>query len=252
MGKETFVKLFLGFLVVFGIGLTSYAVYNYLNKFGSLEGEIIFNIDEASSRARPDSMKVFLISGKIGDLLNSVMSDYDARYKALEDSVIFLDEQKEAATAKAYEEELSFKMAFGDRVRQDRRYINAKNYLDEILKNKEDAGKLYKTKRDQLLERQKNYNLYIGNLIDNNVVMKSEVDGAGKFKFDKVENGEYYIYALRVIAGEEDITDVPGDLYFIYALSGNIVRRYSWMVPLTIDEKTTIRLEKSNMSRLFK
>ncbi|MCP4723519.1 MAG: hypothetical protein GY863_00710 [bacterium] len=252
MNRETSVKGFLGFLIICGLGLTSYAVNNYLHKFGSLEGEIVFNLDEESSKVNPDSMKVFLISGKIGELLDAVVSDYDERYIALEDSVTMLDEQKEAATAKAYEEELSFRVAFGENVRQDRTYITAKNYLDGILKAKKDADELYKTKRDILLERQKNFNLYIGNLIDNNVVMKAEVDMDGKFKFPKVENGDYYLYALRVIAGEEDITDVPGDLYFIYALTGEAVRRYAWMTPLTVDEETTFRLDKTNMSNVFK
>ncbi|MCH8286818.1 hypothetical protein IIB79_09870, partial [candidate division KSB1 bacterium] len=184
--------------------------------------------------------------------LDSLDVYYEKNVALLDESIDLLKIEVETLVKIAREEELIFDASFRGIDPSNRLYIENKDYLDKVIGEKDRAEDLYREKRLQLIDEQSGYNGVIYELLKNKIVLKTIVDENGHFSFPKLENDDYYIYSLRILSGNKDITRVPSEMIHIYALSGDIIRKYSWMVRITVDEDTYIRLDSSNISQVFK
>ncbi len=126
-----------------------------------------------------------------------------------------------------------------------------KPILDSVIAELDSIENIFNNFRSELLDRQNSYNGVIAQLIDNKLLLKAQVNEQGKFRFWKLENGDYYLYSLLILSGDQDVTRIPAEMYHIYALSSNLIKKYSWMVNVTVQENTAIRLDAQNMSDIF-
>ncbi len=250
--KFTEVKIFFAVILLFAALFMAYAMNDYMNKWGRLEGDVTFEIDVRGTIAVPDSMKVFLIRGKIIPLLEDMNKEYNLNTLLLEDTVKVMKEKLKEHKENVIKEELKFQLAFGGRILNTADYRTAKGMLDKVIEDRKAYEEYYRGVRDELLKKQNYYNLGLGVLIDNNIILKARVDQYGHFIFDRVPNGEYLLYAIRVLAGDQDITNVPSDTYFAYALEGKLIKKFTWLQRLTVDEDTYIKLDRSNIQNVFK
>jgi len=245
-------RTFLGLLIFCALACLSIAIYIYITTWGSLEGDIVFEITADTPEIPTDSMYVFLISAEIEDSLDVLNNDYNKTWAPLEDTVTYFRQQVKEYTRHAREEEVLFNVTYGDIIKRTKLYLESKNYLDKVKADSDSVDALFAEKRDRLVEQQQDYNSAIAELIENKAIMKAETDNKGHFLFTKVRNDDYFIYAFRIVSGDKDITNIPADMYYIYALSGEAMRKYSWMFKITIHEDTYVKLDKSNMSQVFK
>ena len=245
-------KTFLGIFIFCTIAFLSYAIYNYISTWGALEGDIVFEITADTPEISTEGMYVFLISPQIEDSLDILDNDYNRTWASLEDTIVYLRQRVKEYTRQAQEEEVLFNVTYGDIVKRTKLYQESKNYLDKVKADRDSVDALFAEKRDRLIKKQSDYNSVIASLIENKVIFKAEVDSTGHFPFPKIPNGDYFIYALRIFSGNIDITNIPADMYYFYALSGETMRKYSWMFKITINEDTYVKLDKSNMSQIFK
>ncbi|KPK95531.1 hypothetical protein AMJ80_05085 [bacterium SM23_31] len=245
-------RFFLALFIVFTAAFLSFAIYNYISKYGSLEGDVVFEFTTGSPDVASDSMYVFLISAQIETKLDSLEDDYNRMWAPLEDTVTYLREQVKVYTKHAQEEEVIFDLTYKDIVKRTELYRESKNYLDKVKAEKDSVDALFAEKLDRLITHQTRYNNKIAGWFNDKMQFKALVDKNGHFLFRKVPNEDYYIYALKIFAGNVDITNVPADMYYYYAFSGDAIRKYSWMFGITIKEDTYVTLDKSNMSQVFK
>ena len=245
-------KTFLGIFIFCTIAFLSFAIYTYISTWGSLEGDIVFEITADTSEFPADSMYVFLISAEIEIMLDSLDAYYNRNVASLEDTVTYLRKQVDEYTKHAREEELLFNVTYGDIIKRTRLYQESKNYLDKVKADSDSVDALFAEKRNELIEQQRGYNSVIASLIENKVIFKAEIDNTGHFSFLKIPNDDYFIYALKIVSGDKDITNIPADMYYVYALSGETMRKYSWMFKITIHEDTYVKLKESIMSPVFK
>lgn len=245
-------RIFIGLIIAFTISMLVYAIVYYAAMWGSLEGDIVFEFSEGPSELLEDTLYVFVVSSQIGPFLDSLDVYYEKNVALLDESIDLLKIEVETLVKIAREEELIFDASFRGIDPSNRLYIENKDYLDKVIGEKDRAEDLYREKRLQLIDEQSGYNGVIYELLKNKIVLKTIVDENGHFSFPKLENDDYYIYSLRILSGNKDITRVPSEMIHIYALSGDIIRKYSWMVRITVDEDTYIRLDSSNISQVFK
>lgn len=246
-------RYLIGSVVIFAVTFLAYAIDTYISKWGSLEGEIVFDVVQGETVFAPeDSMYVFLVAPQIGPFLDSLKSYYTREIKVLEDTVEILRGDVEYYTQRAREEQLIFYTSFNNEDPSTRLYRESKQYLDQVIGEKEKIEKLFQQKRLKLIDEQSGYNGVILELLNNKMELKAAVDVDGSFSFPKITNGPHYVYALRILSGNKDITKVPVEMIHIYALSGEKFKRYSWMVMVDVDEDTYIRLDSSNTSQIFK
>lgn len=130
-----------------------------------------------------------------------------------------------------------------------RLYRENKRILDEAKAAKTRSEEIFQNKRLKLINEQSGYNGVILKLPYNKMELKTMVDESSHFSFPKTTSGEHYVYALRILSGGKDITRMPAEMIHMYALSGEKIRKYAWMVPVVVDEDTYIRLDGSNTSR---
>jgi len=245
-------RILIGFFIAFALSMLVYAISDFAAKWGSLEGDIVFDLSEVPAGNLEDSLYVFIISSEIGPFLDSLDVFYEKNISFLEDSIDFLKKEFEAKEIISREEELIFDASFRGINPSNRLYKENKAFLDQVVAEKDKAEDIYQEKRLQLIDEQVGYNSVIYELLMNKIVLKGKVDENGHFSFPKLENADYYIYALRILSGNKDITRVPKEMIHIYAFSGDAIRKYSWMVRITVDEETYIKLDNSNISQVFK
>ena len=240
------------FIVAFAIGFLGFAIYVYMETWGSLEGEVVIehlNNDETTAIS---DMNVLLLSPDIGPILDSLEVYYEKNVAQLLDTVTIFQSGVEEYTERAREEEVIFNVALSGADPSSRLYIENKIYLDSVIAEKDSVVKVYNDIRNTLLDKQNGYNGVIAQLIENKLILQAEVGERGEFKFPKLEKGDYFLYALKIVSGDEDITRIPAAMYHIYALSGESIRKYSWMVKVSVEEDSFIQLNASNTSEIFK
>ena len=242
----------IGLVVVFGFVFLIFAIYIFMSRWGSLEGDIVFEDARGVSEVPSTDMYVFLLSDQIEPLLDSLNVIYNTNVAPLEDTVAYLRRGVEDYTNRAREEEVIFRLTVGNADPSTSVYRENRAYFDRVAAERDSIELLFDEKRKRLIEQQSGYNGVVEKLFENKMLFKAQVDEKGHFLFKKVSNDDYFIYTLKIVSGDEDITRIPADMYYLYALRGETIRKYSWMVKVSVDEKTYIRLDGSNMAEIFK
>jgi len=240
--------IFLIILVVFA-GIT-FILYEYSKS--SLTWIVVFDVPDKSAEISSEGLRVFIIRESIGPPLDSLYARYEANVAAFEDSVTTLRQDAHMKADRVREEEALLRTVFGDAPRTDRRYLQNRRVVDRLIAERDSLNREYNVKRKRLIELQSEYNSIIAQLIDAKVLLKTEADEQGRFEFPRVPRDNYYVYAMRVLAGDKDITNEPPGVYYMYALTAQRIRKFSWMLKVYIERNSFIRLDSSNMTDVFK
>jgi len=239
-------------IIIFILYMLYCSIFRYAHRWGNIEGDIIFTGQRGNTSLFYDSLYVFIIRPEFGTTLDSLERFYQQKVTPMEDTVAYLKRQEEIYIRQTREQELLFRVTAREQMKLTQLYESSKKYFDYIKAQEDSVKKLYDAKRNQLINQQSGYNKVIAQLINEKVYLKSEVDKNGHFKFRKLENGNYYIYALRIISGGKDVTHIPSYEYYLLALSKQDIKKYSWMFKMSVKENTYIRLDSTNMSYVFK
>ncbi|MFC1561620.1 hypothetical protein ACFL6I_23005 [candidate division KSB1 bacterium] len=239
-------------VIIFLLMIMSLAVYLFTGHRGSLQGEVHLEGISGLSDVSSEGMRVFLISGAVKPVLDSLYANYENSYSAFIDSVNRLRHDQRVMNERIVEEEALLKAVFGMEPPRTRQYLDNRKRIDDMIAAYENSKADYQSKRDMLITLQVGYNNVITTLIDNRVRLKTEVDAQGKFEFPRVPKEDYLVYALRILAGTTDITNEPQSTYYMHALSAQHIRKLSWMLPVTIEHDSFVRLDASNMFDVFK
>ncbi len=245
-------KVTLTIILIVMIAFLGFAIYDYGTKWGSLDGEVVIEGASENVIKSVHDMNIYLILPEIKPFLDSLSVYYDKKVAPLEDSVSYYRILKEEYIDLAREEEIIFRVTLGNADPASRIYRQNKIHLDSVFAERDSIENIFNNFRSELLDGQNGYNGVIAQLIDNKLLLKAQVNGQGKFRFPKLENGDYYLYSLLILSGDQDVTRIPAEMYHIYALSGNLIKKYSWMVNVTVQENTAIRLDAQNTSDIFK
>ena len=245
-------KIVLTIVLIFMIAFLGFAIYDYATKWGSLDGEVVIEGANENVIESVNDMNVYLLLPEIKPFLDSLSVYYDKKVAPLEDSVSYYRILKDEYIDLVREEEIIFRVTLSNADPASRIYKQNKIHLESFIAERDSIENIFNNFRGDLLDQQNGYNGVIAQLIDNKLLLKAQVDEQGKFRFTKVEDGNYYLYALIILSGDQDVTRIPAEMYHIYALSGNLIKKYSWMVNVTVQENSTIRLDAQNTSDVFK
>lgn len=236
-------------IVVVSLSLTVYLMY-YNDT--SLSGVVIFDADPEQEFVSPESLRVFLIRASIGPPLDSLYIQYARNVGALEDSVVNMRSELQIIESRINEEEVLLRTLFGDIPSTDVRFRENREVIDSLQSQYDTIEKMYDVKRDRLIFLQSEYNSIIAQLIDTKILLEDVVDAEGNFDFPRVPRGDYYVYSMRVLAGDRDVTNEPIGTYYMHALTARQIRKYSWMQKVSVGRNSYIRLDSSNMTEVFK
>jgi len=239
------------YMVVLLIFLVIIVIYLQMNK-GSLEGDVVFQTPPGEKAPTVEGTRVFLLSASIGQVLDTLNIHYDSKVAFLEDTVTQIRQQIKKYRDIIREEEALFKISYGGRIIDSPQYRKNRQYLENLKAQHDSLDGEYSSKRERLVTQQSGYNGVIAGLLIDKVVLHTETDEKGHFIFPKVPQGAYYIYALRIMAGNEDITGQPSGAYYKHALSGDKVRKFSWLQKISVKKDSYIRLDASNMTDVYK
>jgi hypothetical protein len=239
-------------VVVFTVGLLGFSIYYYMEKWGSLEGEVVIEHLSNDETIAIRDMSVYLLAPDIGPSLDSLEVYYEKNVVLLQDTLTYLQVKVDEYTQRAREEEVIFNVTLSRADPSSRLYRENKKHRDSVVAAKDSVVDIYNDSRKSLLDKQNGYNGVIEQLIKNKLILQAEVGELGEFKFSKLEKGDYYLYALKIFSGEEDITRIPAEMYHIYALSGVSIRKYTWMFKVSVEAESFIQLNNSNTSEIFK
>jgi len=242
---EIIASIFVGLLIIMTILLCE------RNK-NSLVGEIVFDVPEETHIVSKEGLRIFLIKAVIEPVLDSLRVSFEKDIVLFEDSVHQMRRQLKELRKQVIEKQSRMRTMYGEIPVESRQYRKDKRDLDKQAVFRDSLEAVYSDKRERLIEFQRDYNNVIATLIDNKVLLKTEADENGRFEFPKVPRGEYFVYALRILAGSTDITHEPLEIYYQYALTAQQIRKYSWMYKIKVVRNTTIRLDSSNMTDVFK
>lgn len=242
----------IGMFFVISITYFIISAIGYANRFGSLEGDFVFNEKITTASSSEDSMRVYLVDYKIQETIDQLNVEYEKNTDDLINEVTRLKRISRGLKDNVIKAEIIFETSYKNLRESSRLFIKASTDLKNLKQESKDTEIEYLAQRDSLLNIQGTYNLKVATLIDMNTVLKTLVDDDGHFSFPKTENGEFLIYALRVIVAGEDITNVPAEMYYVFALTGKKINKYIWLTKVVIEEATYIKLDSSNMIDVFK
>ncbi len=239
-------------LVLILIALTALTIWLYERNQTSLKGVVVFEHYPGTPEPDPSGLSVFILVESIGPELDTLNAHYEKDVSAFEDSVNDIRLNLNVLKLKINEEEALLKILFSDETSREFERERNKRVVDGMIEEKETLEKNYEEKRLRLIRLQREYNGVIVNLIDRKVILKTETDESGMFDFQGVPKDIYYLYALRILAGDKDITSEPPGTYYMYALTAQKIIKYSWMLKVILDDDISIKLDYSNMADVFK
>ncbi len=202
-------------------------VFKYFQKTTSIKGVVYIEIDGDKVRPVKD-MTIYLIKGAIKYELEDIREDYRNNVAPVEEEIKILKVSMNEKAEMADRDFLMLKKmeAFNTR---GRTYSELKKKYEIKKKDRDETYRKYINMLEDFASKRQEYNNLFGKLLDDNFMVLTKTNDRGRYRFDNILKGNY----------------------FLYAIEGNFIGSNVWFVEVEVDKNISINLSKRNISNMF-
>ena len=214
------------FVLIAGLIIGSwYRITHYRTAYGSLDG--IVYLEQPGNKVIPlKGLTVFLILGKMEDEFHFIEKQYQSEIGPREASVNNLQNGYEK-TQGLVDQTATQILRNNSRTEAQR----LKSVMDKLRAKRDSLYSEYSSVKSEYSQIQYAFNARLTELINKYSSMQAETDNKGRYRFPKIKQRKYYIYAER----------------------RSFIESYIWFVPIEITEDGhRVNLSRTNLAHIFK